>query len=658
MANGVVRWVMQVSGGAQVRQALRGLVAESRSADRATTASTKAASTERSRIARTLSRDLQRDARARVRTETDAERAVVQAAREGARERGRLRRAEERDARRNLREERGQGQGGRGGALRAAGGVVAGVAQAAMGRVEGWSAALGAPTRDELIQRTLANQMTLIRATTGAGMTGRESEDVFARVNAVARSTGTDTGELTQGLSIAQERFSALQPFADNLEQIALAARAVDAPIGDMVGAIGEFQRQLGVSSEEIPTLLGLMADGMNEGSLSAGDVAANFSTLMSTFTTLRGESGRGVDGATEFLATSQALGASGAGPEGARVLMENMMSQLSRTDTQRELERTMGDRNLFNERGQMQVSFGDLVQRMADNPRMQNASVMQRVFGNDVQGARARNFLLEQTRTTGNPIEALMGASAERGNSFINRVNGRLDDSAAGQALQIRANAEANFAENGDELLQGMIDMVEPMAELTSQYPRATEALGFFRDAIGSVTGALGSIGLASLIGGGGTAAAGAAGAGGMGAAGAAGLGLAGLAVPLGVGAAAVGVGIMASDYRANAAERDRRSAGAEFLTDNPDLMNTAALANTTSEAEGAGMLEREGRQRARSQGSRLAESNMAMFRGGTPTVTLDDASVSAIAQGMVRAFDRGAPAAGRTPTEPGRRQ
>ena len=644
MANGVVRWVMEVSGGAQVRQALRGLVAESRSADRATTASTKAASTERSRIARTLSRDMMRDARARVRTETDAEHAVVQAARDGSRERGRLRRAEERDARRNLRESRRQGQGGRGGALRAAGGVVAGVAQAAMGRVEGWSAALGAPTRDELIQRTLANQMTLIRATTGARMSGGAADQVFARVNAVARSTGTDTGELTEGLSIAQERFSALAPFAENLEQIALAARAVDAPIGDMVGAIGEFQRQLGVSSEEIPTLLGLMADGMNEGSLSAGDVAANFSSLMSTFTTLRGDAGRGVNGATEFLATSQALGASGAGPEGARVLMENMMSQLSRTDTQRELERTMHDRNLFNDRGQMQVSFGELVQRMADNPRMQNASVMQRVFGNDVQGARARNFLLEQTRTTGNPIEALMSASADRGNAFIGQVNQGIDASAAGQAMRIRANAEANFAENGDDLLQGMIDMVEPMAELTSEYPRATEALGFFRDAIGSVTGALGSIGLASLLGGGGTAAAGTAAA--STAAGGGALGLGALAVPAAVGAGAfLGLGFAGQEVinRHNAVQdQDARNRLAAY---------TDEVQNSTPEM----MQGRESRESR--QGRELGAAGARMDRMPT-SMRIDDTSISAFANAMARASDRGAPASGRTPTEPGRRQ
>ncbi len=665
MANGVVRWVMEVSGGAQVRQALRGLVNESRNADRATSASARASSTERGRLSRSLSRDLQRDVRGRVRAESDADRAILQSARETSRERGRLRRAEERDMRRALNNSRPQGHGGRGGALRAVGAAVTGVAQAAMGRVEGWSSALGAPTRDELIQRTLANQLSLIRATSGAGMSTQQSDAVFTQVQRVARSTGTDTGQLTEGLAVAQERFSALGPISDNLEQIALAARAVDAPVADMVGALGEFQRQLGVSSEEIPTLLGLMADGMNQGSLNAGDVASNFSSLMSTFTTLRGDAGRGTAGATEFLATAQALGASGAGPEGARTLMENMMSQLSRTDTQRNLEQALGDQNVFNDQGQMQVGFGELISRMANTPGMQNAAVMQDIFGNDMQGARARNFLIEQTRTTGNPIDALMGASAGRGNDFITSVNSRIDASPAGEAMRIRANAEANFAANGDELLRTMTDMVGPMSELTSQYPMATEALGFFRDAIGSVTGALGTLGLINMAGaGGGIAGAlglGGAGAGaaGAGVAGVGGAGLLGMAIPaLGIGSALVGAGVMAADYRRNARERDRRSAGNAFLMNNPELATAEALANTTTQAEGAAMLEREGRRSAGAQGRRTAASNMAMFRGEASTVTLDDASVNALSQGMVRAFDRGAPAAGRTPTEPGRRQ
>jgi hypothetical protein len=600
-----------------------------------------------------------------VRAESDADRAILQSARETSRERGRLRRAEERDMRRALNNSRPQGQGGRGGALRAVGAAVTGVAQAAMGRVEGWSASLGAPTRDEMIQRVMSNQLALIRATSGAGMNTQQSDAVTAQVQRVARSTGTDTGQLTEGLVVAQERFSALGPIADNLEQIALAARAVDAPVADMVGALGEFQRQLGVSSEEIPTLLGLMADGMNEGSLNAGDVATNFSRLMSTYTTLRGDAGRGTAGATEFLAVSQALGGAGAGPEGARVLMENMMTQLSRADTQRNLERALGDQNVFNDQGQMQIGFGELIQRMADNPRMDNLAVMQDIFGDDSQGAQARSFLLQQTRTTGNPIDALMGASAGRGNDFITSVNSRIDASPAGEAMRIRANAEANFAENSDQLLNVMTAAVGPMSELTSQYPMATEALGFFRDAIGSVTGALGTLGLINMAGaGGGIAGAlglGGAGAGaaGAGVAGVGGAGLLGMAIPaLGIGSALVGAGVMAADYRRNARERDRRSAGNAFLMNNPELATAEALANTTTQAEGAAMLEREGRRSAGAQGRRTAASNMAMFRGEASTVTLDDASVNALSQGMVRAFDRGAPAAGRTPTEPGRRQ
>jgi hypothetical protein len=495
-------------------------------------------------------------------------------------------------------------------------------------------------------------------------MDTQQSDAVFTQVQRVARSTGTDTGQLTEGLSVAQERFSELQSFSDNLEQIALAARAVDAPVADMVGALGEFQRQLGVSSQDMPTMLGLMSDGMAEGSLNAGDVATNFSQLMSTFTALRGDAGRGTAGATEFLATAQALGGAGAGPAGARVLLENMMTQLSRADTQRSLEQALGDQNVFNDQGRMQIGFGELIQRMADNPRMDNLAVMEDIFGGDQQGGRARTNLLDQTRRNGNPISHLMDVSADRGNALIETMNSRIDASPAGAALRIRANAEADFAGNSDELLRTMTDMVGPMSELTSQYPMATEALGFFRDALGSVTGALGTLGLIGMVGGGGggigaALGLGGAGAGAAGVAGVGGAGLMGMAIPaLGIGAAVVGAGVMASDYRRNARERDRRSAGNAFLMNNPELANAEALANTTTQAEGAAMLEREGRRSAGAQGRRTASANMAMFRGEASTVTLDDASVNAISQGMVRAFDRGAPASGRTPTEPGRRQ
>lgn len=652
MSNGIVRYVMQVVGGAQVRQALRGVVAETRGADRQIAQSGQLTARARARAALGEVSDARRGAQARVRVETEADRAILRSARETSREQRRLRLAEERDMRRSLRGQGQQGQGGRGGVLRAVGSAALGVAQATLGRVEGWQSALGVGSRDELIQRSMRSQLALIRATSGAGMSDEESTALQARVTEVARRTGADPTSLVDGLVVAQNRFSELRTFSDNLEEIAFAARAVDAPIGDMVGALGEFHRQMGVSSEEMPQMLGLMADGMNQGSLEAGDVAANFSTIMSDFTALRGEGGRGAGGAREFLALAQALGAKGAGPEGTRTLMQNLMTNLQRSEHQRELERAMGDRSVFNDQGQLTISFAELIQRMADNPRLENARVMEDIFGNDQQAASARSFLMEQTRNGANPIETLMGVSGTRGNEFIERVNERIDGSAAGEAGRIAARTEADFMDNGESLIRTMNDAVGPLSALTSQYPLATEALGWLWDAATAAAGALGTLGLINMATGGAVGS-------GVSAAlsGAASTAATGAAAMLGTAASVLAPAALATfafqgsaggtrdlteaEQEAQAQRRERFTGEALRLMRDP----TALGMENTAEMQPR-------RAAFRAQAVAAAESGQ----------MVDRAFLEQLAQRMgvevARAIDRGAPAAGREPGEPGRRR
>lgn len=665
MANGIVRYLLEAVGGPQVRQALRGIVGESRAADRAILASSRTTTTARGRMARQEGAEARRGAQIRVRAETDADRAILASAQSRSREERRLRQAEERDLRRSLRGERPRGQGGRGGALRAVGSAALAVGDALVGRVQGWQGALGVPSRDELIRRTMTNQLALARMTSEAGMSEDQMRELQARVLTVSRSTGADASSLIEGLGVGQERFSDLQGTADQLEAIARAARAADAPVQDMVGALGEFQRQMGVSSADSETMLGLLADGMSEGSLNAGDVASNFSSIMSDFTALRGEGGRGVGGATEFLALAQALGGAGAGPEGARTLAQNMIANLRRGEVRNALEGRDGlnDSTIFDERGRMTIGFDELISRMAAAPNMQNADVMEEIFGNDMQAASARAFLLEQTRNGRNPISELMGVSATRGTELIGRSNERMDATEAGRASRIAANAEADFMENGNDLLRVMNDAVGPFTELSNQYPLAAEALGTMREAISAVTTALGGLGLASMgaqalgLGGGGGAVAAAVGGGG----GMAALGTAGSVLAPAVGLAAlggVGYQLYSGEQRARE-EESRRAQANRVLASDLSLVTPENIANAT----GSSTLVRDAeRSRTQRQLRSQADANMAAFMGGPNEVTgevrIADASVDAIGRAAARAIDRGAPAAGRQPGETGRRR
>lgn len=670
-ANGLVKIILQATGASQVRRALRGVVSETRAADRATASSGRAAMASRTQASRASARDESRAARARVSASQAADRAILASIQRLSREVRRLRQSDVRDARRAMREQaRAREEGGGGGRGGSRGGgvaaVAAGVGQALHGRVQGWQGALGAPSRDELIQRRQNAELSLIRMTTGAGMDVEQSAALQRRVVEVSRGTGADLTSLVDALGIAQNRFSNLQGFADQLDSIASASRAVGAPVGDMVGALGEFERQLGVSSEDIPTMLGVLADGMNQGSLEAGDVAAAFSPIMSDFASLRGEGGRGVTGATEFLAVAQALGNSGAGPEGARTLMQNMMSGLRRQSVQSGLERNLGDNEIFNDQGQLTIDLGELLRRMSASPNMQSAAVMEQIFGQDMQAAQARNTLLERLRNGDDLIGNLMNTSASRGTEFLQTTNRRIDASAAGESARIAANAEATFFDNSEDFIRTMNAAVGPFSELTAQYPLATEALGALTDVVQSVTGALGAASLAGFFGGAGAggAAAGGAAVGGGAAAGGGALAVAG-ALGLGgaVGGAIAGTGyLMHRDLTAAREEGERREQGWQAVNTGRVPLTPEIVANLTNDST---YVDRAGRADARVRSERMGRDTVALMEGrqalpppqAASEVTLSRDSADALGQAFARAFARGAPASGREPGEPGAR-
>lgn len=659
-ARGIVRVELQARGADVVQRVLRGVGQEDRRLTRQHEAE------ERART-----RATERAARDQLRVAQQTTREAARAEREAAREREREMRREEAQRRRLLitndraeaRAMREQLRAGRSQRAAIVGGI-AGAAVAGIGVLQGYQGALGMPSRDAMISSRITRRIQFIRDTTQAGMSEEQAAGVDRSARYAAERSSLPLDDIYGALSVAQNRFSDLEGFAANIGDIATAAMATGARTEDMVGTLGEFRRQLGVTTSEIPELIGVMADGMAQGSLEAGDIAANFSGIMSNWTALRGTAGRGMGGAREFLALAQSLGASGRGPEATRTLMENMMSRLQIGDVQRSLERSLGDRGIFDAHGQMTIGIDDLLSRIARSDRMQSAAQMEDVFGNDKEARQALNVILEPMRAgTANPVTELMNVSSTRGQDAMDETMRRIGMSPEGQVLAERTRAEVGFNENARELIDSMLALSAPLTTLETQFPLLTERVGALVNILGAAgigltaLGALGGGGLLSGLGIGGSAAAAGGTVGGTGSV----LGAAAAAGTLGAVAAGGlvtgGALVLATPGQAGETVQESASDRALRTAFSPEALRAFSALPYATDQDNAVR-------------NRVMSSARDRVAGGQQQITANDmreliatvrgdliTAVREIAPSLSRTMDRGAPSLGRTPGEPGRR-
>lgn len=542
MATRKAEVTIRVVGSKEAMKALRGVRDEGRRSTR-----------ESRRNQQEQTRDEEREVGKRKRARRRAEQESLTEAQRAARTRKLIERDVTREvenqARARARAEREAARrGGMAGAIfRGAGRAALGgaaIANAAVGRVQGMQGALGISSQEQRVQSFIQMQQNFIRLAAQGGLSAPRREELWTQIGQTARSTNADPSDIIGALEMAQNRFSDLEGFASNIEEIARVAQATGAPMEHWVGAIGEFQRQMGVTSAEIPDLIGIVTQAARDGSIEAGDIAANFAGIMSTFSTLRGGKG-GIDQAREFMGLSEVMGAGGRSSEETRTLVTNLMSILSRGKVQAGIERTTGRRDLFDDRGVMQVSFAELfsVMNSARGDAFRSPAALERMDIKDVQARDAILAVLNQFErgNDANPITAIANASSEEGRKVIDETMSALMSSASGRALGVDIGARVDTMQNGDEVVSTMTSLVRPLTELQAQYPLLTESMGFLKDAAtqaGITLAALNFLGL-----GGGSASAAAASAPGLGAgAGAGALSLAGGGILAGAAVAARG--------------------------------------------------------------------------------------------------------------------
>ncbi|MCU0677068.1 MAG: hypothetical protein MUE69_30310 [Myxococcota bacterium] len=493
MATKKARIRVEVTGAKQLQKILRGIregekrgSREDRQRDKRKTADEAQEEQKRSRT-RKRHRDQnltdeQRAARIKRLIERDVTREVEQQARQRAR-------AERQAARERASSTRAQRVGRT--LMRGTAAVVGGAFGAAnvVGqRLDRARGAIGVSSTEERIQGFMRAEQNFIRLAAQGGLAPERRQELWGQIGETARETNTDPEAIIEALTVAQNRFSDLDGFAQNIERIAEVAQVTGSPMADWVGALGEFQRQMGVASTDLPDLIGMVTQAARDGSIEAGDIAANFAGIMSSFVSLRGGK-NGMEQAREFMGVSEVMGAGGRTPEETRTLVTNLMTALRRDDVQRGIERATGNREIFDRDGVMRVSMADLAAQMSEarGDAFRSPAKMRRAGIRDAEAQAAIDVLMNQfvRGDSNNPIANIAAADAGAANRMIDQTMVDLKTSASGEAMGLDIAGRVAMMQNGEQVVRTITDMVRPLEELTAQYPLAVEAVSTFVEAV-----------------------------------------------------------------------------------------------------------------------------------------------------------------------------
>lgn len=549
--SGVVSIRLSVDGTRAVQSALRGVIRDAQNLERMLRGEAQSTTTQVVRARRGMTTALQEASREGVtvarRGEQEIRTEVGRTTREVARSAHAQADAVIRERRRAGTGGGGSGRGGRrggaAGGLAIGAGVVAGVG-AAVGRAEAYGAAGGVRDSTQLAT-DYANYR--VRGTRIAHQSGVARSDIDARVMEVAHQSGVDPMELLGGLETAQGRFDNVRGAMGNLQQTADIHRATGAEIQDIVGAQGEAQRAFGLSDEESSQFSSMMVDAGNRGSIDFPQLAGSFAATFGEMR--RGTGHRGLAGARDALTIAELGGGGGMSADETATGAARFVNELSDTGVQRRLARH--GVHVMGEDGQMR-SMTDIVRDMAGSESLGRPGALHGVF-RDERSRRMAGVLRQQASDNPELLTSLENVTAESGAQFVHDTTRDLNNDAGDRFLRQGTDQMVNFAQNGnpEQFLNTMTMASSSLANLTAQYPLASEALGVLTTAAQAAGLTLGAIGLA---GGGGAAGGG------------------GLAALLGGGAAtgggAAGGGLIASVLGGGALAAGGAAAAAALVT------------------------------------------------------------------------------------------
>jgi hypothetical protein len=574
-------------------------------------------------------RDARRRAREVVRLSEETGRTRVRVAQRTARE---IAREEEDLARRRGRQAAGGGGGRVGPAMLAAGGVLAGGAQALYGRA---AATAGIGSLDQRIQAAGEFGMGVMRFAANAGIDSTARDRLQSQIVSTSDRTGLRSGQLLAGLESAQARFGPeiAMDLAGSLDQLANASVATGSSVEDLIGLLGTVQTAYRLNGEELQDFLNSTVQATREGSIDARDFAGSFASTLALYASSTNR--RGIAGAREAVGLAEVIGSGQFGAAESATRMEALVRELSDPRVQ--------DR--FREAGvNIANSAGNLLpmEQIAANVQGSRQLATSRGISSLRLDSRAESALMVLREQGVEGFRKFANADAAEGARFVQSTSSEMLSSEYAQLTRIGTRRENDTIRDADRIIATYRETVDSVSGLQSQFPILTEVMGTLTTAIQTLIPALVT---ASVFKGGGSAAAAALGFGGAGAAGAAGGGglLAGLA---GSSAAMVGLpvvgaaALVGSELYRNARDSE---ANAALRTEAQRVTNEALSAGRFDTARDAFAVELEAsgefdQARLARRGASAAPAFVPEFMGGgtSQPVRLDPESVLALANAI----------------------
>lgn len=359
---------------------------------------------------------------------------------------------------------------------------------------------------DNVEERRQARQQVDLRATQiAAGDIGDVSaaSQLTAATRRISEQTGLDPQGVIEAMGEAQASFSALADATSRgayldqvLPQLARAAVATGSTLTEMVQSAGEFQRQLGITNEQLPTAISQAIQAGRLGSISFKDQARHMGVIggaAARFLSSRPEH------STQSLATTNTLfqfaGRAGGGGDMAATRANAFLTNFTSTRGQRALQETLryrvmgDDGQIVTRRGESQSQafvrvMEDVYRRTGGNStRFLNAAagmnVRGRALGDQLfrdmrsHGGRLTDFneilnrqssgTVQNTITA--PFEAIAGTEAnQRARRSVRDFYGatgtttRWADNAERQRAELRSQGFVGSVLADDRLFQGVL--------------------------------------------------------------------------------------------------------------------------------------------------------------------------------------------------------
>lgn len=295
------------------------------------------------------------------------------------------------------------------------------------------------------------------------------------RVLEVAEATNMPPGQLLEGLNIFQDRFSQFDFGLQGLEATATAARSMRVPFTDLVGVLGEAQRQLGVTGDQAGEFFAVLREQGTQGSLTPQDFAQSFAPTLGSYQRTTGRTG--VAAFREVGAIAQAMSASGLSPDESANRVERMMTALQDRENQQRLQRA-GVQVARTESGGVDVL--ETVRRISERRNLRSPEALQRVFG-EIRGREGINILASQMRRhrAGAPgvpdIFAIRDVSSAAGAASIATGHRRLMETSAERQAAIGIHSQAATIRSADARAAQFDDALRVTSELRERLASST---------------------------------------------------------------------------------------------------------------------------------------------------------------------------------------